>query len=95
MRSSADPAPSALPLGSTRVNETVVTMPVSRRQPGGDVPRSPARSVQEIFASDAKPPPAVLLIDSPRDMGRDDVSLDRYYSREWHEREVRTVWQKT
>ena len=37
----------------------------------------------------------MLLIDSPRDMGRDDVSLDRYYAREWHEREVRTVWQKT
>ncbi len=77
------------------MNDAVVKMPVSRKQAGATVPRSPARSVQEIFAGDAKPPPAVLLIDSPRDMGRDDVSLDRYYSREWHEREVRTVWQKT
>ncbi len=52
-------------------------------------------TVQEIIASDAYPAPAVLRIDSPRDMGREDVSLDRYYSREWHEREVETVWRKT
>ena len=52
-------------------------------------------SVQQILAGDAKPAPAVLRIESPRDMGREDVSLDRYYSRDWHEREVEKVWRKT
>ena len=51
------------------MNTATVAMPVSRKSPGEGVPRSPAISVQEILRSDAKPPPAVLLIDSPRDMG--------------------------
>ena len=53
------------------------------------------KSVQEIIASDAFPAPDVLRIDSPRDMGQEDVSLDRYYSRNWHEKEIETVWRKT
>ncbi len=53
------------------------------------------QSVQEILASDANPAPAVLRMESPRDVGREDVSLDRYYTREWHEREVESVWRKT
>ena len=77
------------------MNTSVVAMPVSRKEPAAPVPRSPARSVQEILAGDAKPAPAVLLIDSPRDMGRDDVSLDRYYTKDWHDREVDKVWRKT
>jgi phenylpropionate dioxygenase-like ring-hydroxylating dioxygenase large terminal subunit len=60
-----------------------------------DVPRSPARSTQDILASDRIPAPAILRMESPRDMGRGDISLDRYYTREWHEREIKTVWQKT
>lgn len=60
-----------------------------------DVPRSPARSTQDILASDRIAPPAILRMESPRDMGRGDISLDRYYTREWHEREIKTVWQKT
>jgi len=51
-------------------------------------------SVGQILARDSKPAPDILTTESPRDMGRDDVSLDRYYSREWHEREVETVWRK-
>jgi len=52
-------------------------------------------SVQKILDGDRVQPPAVLRQSSPRDMGREDVSLDRYHSREWHEREVQTVWRKT
>ncbi len=52
-------------------------------------------SVQQIFAKDRIPPPPILQLESPRDMGREDVSLDRYYSRGWHEREIETVWRKT
>lgn len=71
-----------------------VAMPVSRKNTGGAPPRSPARSVQDILAGDANPPPPILQMESPRDMGRDDVSLDRYYTKAWHDLEVKTVWQK-
>lgn len=60
-----------------------------------DVPRSPARSTQDILASDRIAAPAIFRMESPRDMGRGDISLDRCYTREWHEREIKTVWQKT
>ena len=52
-------------------------------------------STQQILDRDRNPPPPVLRLESPRDMGREDVSLDRYHSRAWHEREVETVWRKT
>ena len=76
------------------MNTVRVAMPVSRKPTSASPPRSPARSVQEILAGDANPPPPILQLDSPRDMGREDVSLDRYYSRAWHDLEVKTVWQK-
>jgi phenylpropionate dioxygenase-like ring-hydroxylating dioxygenase large terminal subunit len=52
-------------------------------------------SVQDILASDTHPAPPILRMESPRDMGRDDVSLDRYYSYEWHTREIEKIWRKT
>ena len=52
-------------------------------------------AVQELLAKDKNPAPEVLRMESARDMGREDISLDRYYSRAWHEREVQTVWRKT
>lgn len=52
-------------------------------------------SVQELLEKDKNPAPEILRLESPRDMGRDDISLDRYYSKEWHDKEVETVWQKT
>lgn len=53
------------------------------------------QSVQEIIATDTHKAPEVLRIESPRDLGRDDVSMDRYYSQSWHEREVEMIWRKT
>lgn len=76
------------------MNTVHVAMPVSRQPKSATPPRSPARSVQEILAADANPPPPILKMESPRDMGREDVSLDRYYSKAWHDLEVKTVWQK-
>jgi phenylpropionate dioxygenase-like ring-hydroxylating dioxygenase large terminal subunit len=76
------------------MNTVRVAMPVSRKPTSASPPRSPARSVQEILAGDANPPPPILQLDSPRDMGQEDVSLDRYYSKAWHDLEVKTVWQK-
>ena len=53
-------------------------------------------TVQSVFARDAIPPPACLRIDSPATgLGLEDVSIERYFSRAWHEREVDKVWRKT
>ena len=56
----------------------------------------PAPSVQEIYARDANPPPDVLRIESPATgLGNEDVSIERYFSKAWHDREVTHVWRKT
>ena len=76
------------------MQEHVVPISSVRSATPGTPPRSPARSVQEILAADAHPPPPILQMESPRDMGREDLSLDRYYSKAWHDLEVKTIWQK-
>jgi hypothetical protein len=56
----------------------------------------PGPSVQEVFATELNPPPAVMLSESPASgLGTGDVSIERHFSREWHEAEVKKVWQKT
>ena len=78
------------------MNTASVAMPVSRKVPVDPATRSRGPSVQEIFAGDTNPPPACLLIDSPAtNLGLDDVSIDRYLTKEWHEREVERVWRRT
>lgn len=55
----------------------------------------PGPSVQEVLAGDTNPAPAVLLNESPADgWPTDDVPVERYFSKEWHDREVETVWRK-
>ena len=78
------------------MNTASVAMPVSRKVPVDPATRSRGPSVQEIFAGDTNAPPACLLIDSPAtDLGLDDVSIDRYLTKEWHEREIEKVWRRT
>jgi nitrite reductase/ring-hydroxylating ferredoxin subunit len=52
--------------------------------------------VQEVFNREAgtQPVPSVLLSESPEFLGLEDVSVDRYISREWHDREVQKMWRK-
>ncbi len=65
-------------------------------KPEDIIARRPRPSVQEVFASDINPAPAVLLGESPAaDQDDADVSIDRYFAREWHEREIEKVWRKT
>ena len=60
------------------------------------IARRPGPSVQDIYDADPIPPPAVLRRESPpQGQSSDDVSAERYFSREWHEREVEKVWRKT
>ena len=60
------------------------------------IARRPGPSVQDIYESDPLPPPQVLRTESPASwQSTDDVSRERYFSREWHDREVEKVWRKT
>lgn len=59
------------------------------------VGRCPGPSVQDILAGDVREAPVVLrTVAPPADLGTDDVSIDRYFSPQWHDREVAAVWQK-
>jgi phenylpropionate dioxygenase-like ring-hydroxylating dioxygenase large terminal subunit len=59
------------------------------------IARRPRPSVQEVFATDTNPAPAVLREESPA-QGQEsaDVSAERYYSKDWHDCEVKQVWRK-
>ena len=60
------------------------------------IERRPRPWVQEIYDTDAFPPPAVLRTESPpQGQTTDDVSAERYFSCAWHDREVEQVWRKT
>lgn len=55
----------------------------------------PSPSLQEILASDKVPPPAHMTDESWVDMGSDDLPIDRYFDKAFHDREVEKVWRKT
>ena len=59
------------------------------------VTNRPGPSVQEIFARDTNPAPAAMLNESPA-VGQStaDLPIERYFSKEWHDREVEKVWRK-
>lgn len=60
------------------------------------IARRPGPSVQEIYDADPIPPPAVLRSESPpQGQSSADVSAERYFSRDWHAREMEKVWRKT
>ena len=74
-----------------------VALPASRKIGITNPPEGmPGPSVQEVFATDVNPPPECLRIESPaQNLGLEDVPLERYYSKAWHDREVDKVWRKT
>ena len=56
----------------------------------------PGPSVQEILARDVNPAPSVMLEESPAlNLGSEDVSIERYFEKVWHDQEVEKVWRKT
>ena len=57
-------------------------------------PRSPGTSVQEYLDNDARPVPAVLRYDINENLGTEPLDVERYISREFHDREVEKVWRK-
>ena len=54
--------------------------------------RSPGISYQQLLDTDTHPVPDVLRLESPKDLGNDDIPVDRYVSREWHELESERLW---
>jgi nitrite reductase/ring-hydroxylating ferredoxin subunit len=56
--------------------------------------RSAGISYQELLDTDPFPVPEVLRMESPRYLGSEDVSIERYTSRAWFEREVEGLWKR-
>ncbi len=60
------------------------------------IARRPGPSVQDIFMSDTNPAPAAMREESPATgQSSDDISIERYFAKDWHDREVEKVWRKT
>lgn len=57
-------------------------------------PRSPGITYQQLLDADTHPVPDVLRLESPRDLGDEDVAVERYTTREWHRREVERLWRR-
>ena len=59
------------------------------------VTNRPGPSVQDVFANDINPAPAVMRVESPaQGQSTADLPIDRYFSKEWHDREVEMIWRK-
>ena len=56
--------------------------------------RSPGISYQELLDTDTHKVPDVLRLDSPRFLGNEDVSIERYTTRAYHELEKERLWKK-
>jgi phenylpropionate dioxygenase-like ring-hydroxylating dioxygenase large terminal subunit len=56
--------------------------------------RSPGITYQELLNSDTHEVPLVLRTESPKYLGSQDISIQRYISRDWHEREVKNLWSR-
>lgn len=57
--------------------------------------KSPGETVREVLLRDRIPPPAHYLEPSYVYLGDEDIPIERYFSREWHDQEVEKVWRKT
>ena len=56
--------------------------------------RSPGITYQQLLDTDTHPVPAVLRVESPRFLGDEDISIERYISADWHNREVERLWKR-
>lgn len=56
--------------------------------------RSPGITYQQLLDTDTHEVPAVLRLESPQYLGSEDISRDRYITREWHDKEVANLWSR-
>ena len=55
----------------------------------------PGPSVQDVLNGDVNAAPAVMLEESPAEgQSTDDLSIERYFSKDWHDRQVEKLWRK-
>tara|TARA_B100000686_G_scaffold346231_1_gene432476 strand:- start:98 stop:1456 length:1359 start_codon:yes stop_codon:yes gene_type:complete len=59
-----------------------------------NMPRSNGITYQELLDTDTHEVPPVLRLQSPKYLGDADVSIERYISKDWHNREVERLWKK-
>jgi phenylpropionate dioxygenase-like ring-hydroxylating dioxygenase large terminal subunit len=59
-----------------------------------ELARSPGISYQELLDRDSRAVPDVLRLTSPQFLGSDDIPVERYTSRAWHEAEVERLWKR-
>lgn len=57
--------------------------------------RVPKPWVQDLYPADKHPAPPGLLNTSCDDLSTADISVERYFSYEWHRQEIEHVWKKT
>ena len=58
------------------------------------MPRSPGITYQQLLDLDSREVPDVLRMQSPKDMGLNEFSVERYTTRDYHEKEVNHLWKK-
>ena len=68
---------------------------VSSKSGADMVARSPGPSYQDLLDREINPVPDCLREDTHPYLGSGNLSVDRYLSREFHEREVEHIWQRT
>ncbi|MEK9824353.1 MAG: Rieske (2Fe-2S) protein, partial [Gammaproteobacteria bacterium] len=56
--------------------------------------RSPGLTYQDLLDQDTHAVPDVLRLESPRDVGLNEFSKERYTTRDYHEKEVENLWMK-
>jgi phenylpropionate dioxygenase-like ring-hydroxylating dioxygenase large terminal subunit len=56
--------------------------------------RSPGLSYQDLLDADTHDVPKVLRIEAPRFLGNEDIPIERYISREWHDLEKERLWSR-
>lgn len=62
--------------------------------PAVEMPRCPGPSMQDILKADGEAAPTVLREESFLDLGDQPLSVERYTSRTFHDREVEKMWRK-
>ena len=56
----------------------------------------PRPSVQDVLETDANPAPAIMREESPaQGQSNADVSVERYFAKDWHDREIEKIWRRT
>ena len=58
------------------------------------MPRSPGVTYQQLLDQDSHEVPEVLRLQSPKDLGLNDYSVNRYISADYHQKEVERLWKK-